>query len=131
MHEDKNFCQIHVHISSLDRPGILAEALESVVNCDWNVLDIKQFVFNGLLNLSLLLGGSKSTLPNVLKDSLEKWAEKSDIVVHVLPWKKNFRPEASYQYRSVVTLIGPNLSSNVFLDLTQTFSTHDINILRI
>jgi phosphoserine phosphatase len=131
MHEDKNFCQIHVHISSLDRPGILAEALGSVVNCDWNVLDIKQFVFNGLLNLSLLLGGSKSTLPNVLKDSLEKWAKKSDIVVQVLPWKKNFRPEASYQYRSVVTLIGPNLSSNVFLDLTQTFSTHDINILRI
>ncbi len=60
MQEDVNPCQIHIQISSIDRPGILAEVLEPVVGFDWDVLDIKQFVFNGLLNLSLLLGSNKS-----------------------------------------------------------------------
>ena len=60
MQEDENPSQIHIQISSTDRPGILAEVLEPVVGFDWDVLDIKQFVFNGLLNLSLLLGSSKS-----------------------------------------------------------------------
>ena len=40
--------QLHIHISMEDRPGILAETLESIVRCEWNILDIKQFVFNGL-----------------------------------------------------------------------------------
>jgi predicted amino acid-binding ACT domain protein len=60
MQEAENSCQIYIQISSADRPGILAEALESVVSFHWNVLDIKQFVFNGLLNLSLLLGSDES-----------------------------------------------------------------------
>ena len=60
MQEDENPCQIHIQISSTDRPGILAEVLKSVVAFDWDVLDIKQFVFNGLLNLSLLLGSNKT-----------------------------------------------------------------------
>jgi len=47
MQEDENPCQIHIQISSTDRPGILAEVLEPVVGFDWDVLDIKQFVFNG------------------------------------------------------------------------------------
>ena len=60
MEEDENPYQIHIQISSTDRPGILSEVLEFVVAFDWNVLDIKQFVFNGLINLSLLLGSNKS-----------------------------------------------------------------------
>ena len=47
--------QLHVHISAQDRPGILAEALTFIVQAGCNVVDIKQFVFNGLLNLSILL----------------------------------------------------------------------------
>ncbi len=50
--------QLHIHISGQDRPGILAEAIESFVRFEWSVLDIKQFVFNGRLNLSILLEGS-------------------------------------------------------------------------
>ena len=56
----KKTCQLHIHISMEDRPGILAETLESIVRCEWNILDIKQFVFNGLLNLSIFLDGNDS-----------------------------------------------------------------------
>ena len=131
MREDENPCQVHVHISSVDRPGILAEALESVVQFDLDVLDIKQFVFNGLLNLSLLLRGKKENSLTGLKEALGGWAGKNDITVQVLPWESGRRPEAPYKHRLVVTLLGPNLSSKVFLDLTQTFAGRDINILRI
>jgi phosphoserine phosphatase len=131
MQEYKDPCQIHVQISSADRPGILAEALKSVVFFDWDVLDIKQFVFNGLLNLSLLLGSKKSNSILELQVALEKWAMEHGISLQILPWEKGLRPEARYKYRSVVTLLGPNLSSEVFLHLTQIFSSRDINILRI
>jgi len=131
MLEDENPCQIHIQISSTDRPGILAEVLESVVAFNWDVLDIKQFVFNGLLNLSLLLGSNKSNSISGLQGSLDEWASENGVALQVLPWKKGFRPEAPYKYRSVVTLLGPSLSSAVFHHLTQTFSSRDINILRI
>ena len=49
--------QLHIHVSAQDRPGILAETLVFIVQTGWNVVDIKQFVFNGLLNLSILLDG--------------------------------------------------------------------------
>lgn len=131
MLEDENPCQIHIQISSTDRPGILAEVLESVVAFNWDVLDIKQFVFNGLLNLSLLLGSNKSNSISGLQGSLDEWASENGVALQVLPWKKGFRPEAPYKYRSVVTLLGSSLSSAVFHHLTQTFSSRDINILRI
>ena len=131
MEEDEKPCQIHIQISSTDRPGILAEVLESVVAFDWDVLDIKQFVFNGLLNLSLLLGSNKSNSILGLQGALDEWAIGNGIALQVLPWEKGLRPEAPYKYRSVVTLLGSNLSSEVFLHLTQTFSSRDINILRI
>ena len=131
MLEDENPCQIHIQISSTDRPGILAEVLESVVAFNWDVLDIKQFVFNGLLNLSLLLGSNKSNSISGLQGSLDEWAGENGVALQVLPWKKGFRPEAPYKYRSVVTLLGSSLSSAVFHHLTQTFSSRDINILRI
>ena len=46
---------LHIQITAHDRPGILAEALAFIVHVGWNVIDIKQFVFNGMLNLSILL----------------------------------------------------------------------------
>ena len=131
MQEAENSCQIHIQISSADRPGILAEVLESVVSFNWNVLDIKQFVFNGLLNLSLLLVSDESNSILELKLSLDRWAVENGIALQLLLWEEELRPEAPYKYRSVVTLLGPNLSSDVFLCLTQTFSSRDINILRI
>jgi len=131
MEEDENPYQIHIQISSTDGPGILAEVLESVVAFDWDVLDIKQFVFNGLLNLSLLLGSNKSNSLLGLQGALEEWAIGNGITLQVLPCEKILRPEAPYKYRSVVTLLGSSLSSAVFHHLTQTFSSRDINILRI
>ena len=131
MEEDENPCQIHIQISSTDQPGILAEVLESVVAFDWDVLDIKQFVFNGLLNLSLLLGSNKSNSILGLQGALDEWAIGNGIALQVLPWEKGLRPEVPYKYRSVVTLLSSSLSSAVFHHLTQTFSSRDINILRI
>ena len=131
MADDDIPCQLHVHISSVDRPGILAEALESIVQLNWDVLDIKQFVFNGLLNLSLLLGGNVPTSITILKKSLESWASKNNISLQVLPWESKLKRETLYKYRSVVTLLGLNLSSDTFLSLTTIFSRRDINILRI
>ena len=96
MQEDENPCQIHIQISSTDRPGILAQVLEPVVGFDWDVLDIKQFVFNGLLNLSLLLGSNKSNSISGLQGSLDEWAGGNGVALQVLPWKKGFRPEAPY-----------------------------------
>ena len=95
------------------------------------MLDIKQFVFNGLLNLSLLLGSNKSNSILGLQGTLDEWAIGNGIALQVLPWEKGLRPEAPYKYRSVVTLLGSSLSSAVFHHLTQTFSSRDINILRI
>ncbi len=45
---------LHIQITAHDRPGILAEALAFIVDVGWGVIDIKQFVFNGMLNLSIL-----------------------------------------------------------------------------
>ena len=104
MTDDDTHCQLHVHMSSVDRPGILAEALESIVQLNWDVLDIKQFVFNGLLNLSLLLGGNVPTSITILKKSLESWASKNNISLRVLPWESMLKRETPYKYRSVVTL---------------------------
>ena len=99
MQEDEKSCQIHIQISSADRPGILAEALESVVVFHWDVLDIKQFFFNGLLNLSLLLGSNTSNSILKLKGVLDEWAMDNGVVLQVLPWEKELRPEAPYKYR--------------------------------
>ncbi len=131
MEGDETPCQIHIQISCTDRPGILAEVLESVVVFDWDVLDIKQFIFNGLLNLSLLLGSNKSNSILGLQGALDEWAIGNGIALQILPWEKGLRPEAPYKYRSVVTLLGSSLSSAVFHQLTRTFSSRDINILRI
>ena len=124
-------CQLHVHISLEDRPGILAEALQSIVRCKWNVLDIKQFVFNGLLNLSLLLDGNHSGAIEPLRKALAEYEEKSGLKVTIYPWEKENRPDAPYKHRSVVTLLGVNIGSEVLLELTQLLASRDINILRI
>ena len=60
---------LHIQISAHDRPGILAETLGFIVDAGWIVVDIKQFVFNGMLNLSILLDGDE-TLISPLKAAL-------------------------------------------------------------
>ena len=62
--------QLHVHIAAQDRPGILAEALTYIVQAGCNVVDIKQFVFNGLLNLSILLDGCDQSSIKSISDAI-------------------------------------------------------------
>jgi phosphoserine phosphatase len=122
---------LHIQITAHDRPGILAETLAFVVKFGWNVMDIKQFVFNGMLNLSILLDEDDGSLISPLNDSLAKYAEERGYKVAIYPWKTNSNSEASYPHRSVVTLLCSTFSSAAFLEITKTFSDLDINILRI
>jgi phosphoserine phosphatase len=123
--------QLHIHISAQDRPGILAESLTFIVETGWNVVDIKQFVFNGLLNLSILLDGCDESHILPLRGALSVYAEKMNFKVTVYPWKTATRPDAPYVHRSVVTLLCDSMPSAGFLEITQIFAELDINILRI
>ena len=123
--------QLHIHISAQDRPGILAEALAFIVQTGWNVVDIKQFVFNGLLNLSILLDGCDDHRILPLREALSAYAEKMDFKVTVYPWEIATRPDAPYAHRSVVTLLCDSIPSSGFQEITRIFSKLDINILRI
>ena len=89
-----------------DRPGILAETLESIVRCEWNILDIKQFVFNGLLNLSIFLDGNDSDGIDSLRKALTEYGERCGLKIGIYPWEKENRTDAPYKHRSVVTLLG-------------------------
>ena len=123
--------QLHIHISAQDRPGILAESLAFIVETGWNVVDIKQFVFNGLLNLSILLDGCDEIQILPLREALSVYAEKMNFKVTVYPWETATRPDAPYVHRSVVTLLCDSMPSPGFLEITQIFAELDINILRI
>ncbi|QPJ66105.1 MAG: phosphoserine phosphatase SerB [Candidatus Nitrohelix vancouverensis] len=123
--------QLHVHVSGKDRPGILAEAMESIRRFGLEVLDIKQFVFNGLLNLSLLLDGNPTISLTAFKKELQGYAKKSGMQVNIYPWDASFRPDATYKYRSVVTLLGQAISFMALQELMKTFAALDINVLRI
>ncbi len=123
--------QLHIHISAQDRPGILAETLAFIVQTGWNVVDIKQFVFNGLLNLSILLDGCDESRILSLREELSAYAEQMDFKVTVYPWETATRPDAPYAHRSVVTLLCDSIPSSGFQEITRIFSKLDINILRI
>jgi phosphoserine phosphatase len=123
--------QLHIHILGQDRPGILAETLSFIVQNGWNVVDIKQFVFNGLLNLSILLDGYDAPHIQPLQDALSAYAEEMNFKVTIYPWETDTRPDAHYSYRSVVTLLCDSIPSSGFQEITQIFANLDINILRI
>jgi len=105
---------LHIQITAHDRPGILAETLAFVVKFGWNVMDIKQFVFNGMLNLSILLHEDNGGLISPLKESLAKYAEERGYKVTICPWKMESNSEISYPHRSVVTLLFPPFLQQLF-----------------
>jgi phosphoserine phosphatase len=125
------FSQLHIHISAQDRPGILAESLAFIVETGWNVVDIKQFVFNGLLNLSILLDGCDESRIPPLREALSAYAGEMNFKATVYPWETDTRPDAPYAHRSVVTLLCDSMPSAGFLEITRIFADLDINILRI
>ncbi|NIQ00342.1 MAG: phosphoserine phosphatase SerB, partial [Nitrospinaceae bacterium] len=98
--------QLHIHLSGQDRPGILAEALESIVSLGWHVIDIKQFVFNGLLNLSIFLESREEKALPPLREALLQYQSRAGIRIAIYPWDSGIRPDAPYKHRSVVTLLG-------------------------
>jgi len=120
---------LHIQITAHDRPGILAETLAFIVDVGWKVVDIKQFVFNGMLNLSILLDEDDESLISPLREALAAYAEKRDYKVAIYPWKQE--PDSPYPHRSVVTLLCASFPSSAFLEITKTFADLDINILRI
>lgn len=122
---------LHIQITAHDRPGILAETLAFIVDVGWNVVDIKQFVFNGMLNLSILLDEDDESLITPLKEALAAYAEEKGYKVAIYPWKQESQTDSPYPHRSVVTLLCATFPSSAFLEITKTFADLDINILRI
>ena len=78
---------LHIQILAHDKPGILAKTLEFIVKVGWNVVDIKQFVFNGMLNLSILLAEGDESLIPPLKEALTGYADQKGLKVAIHPWK--------------------------------------------
>ena len=122
---------LHIQITAHDRPGILAEALAFIVDVGWDVIDIKQFVFNGMLNLSILLDENDESLILPLKEALAKYAGQRSYKVSICPWEQQSQAVSPYPHRSVVTLLCATFPSSAFLEITKTFAGLDINILRI
>ncbi|NIQ03484.1 MAG: phosphoserine phosphatase SerB [Nitrospinaceae bacterium] len=123
--------QVHVHIAGSDRPGILAEALAAIVHHECLVVDIKQFVFNGLLNLSILLESKNPKALEDLQQSLKEYGEQAGMKVGAYPWDAEHRPEAPYKHRLVVTLLGQAIGPIALAELTRILADLDINIIRI
>ena len=80
---------LHIQVTAHDRPGILAETLAFIVEVGWNVVDIKQFVFNGMLNLSILLDEDDESLVSPLKEVLTKYAEQRNFKIAIYPSTTN------------------------------------------
>ncbi len=123
--------QLHLHVSGLDQPGILAGALDYIVASECLVVDIKQFVFNGLLNLSLLVESGDIEKLESLGQAIAKSEQLSALHVSTTPWREELRPEIPYCFRQVVTLLGRRLGPVALSELTRTLASIDLNILRI
>jgi len=123
--------QIHILITGPDRPGILADALDAIVRYECLVVDIKQFVFNGLLNLSILLESKNPQALEDLQQSLKEYGMEAGMKVGAYPMDPERRPQAPYKHRSVVTLLGQKIGPVALQELTRTLADLDINIIRI
>lgn len=123
--------QIHIHISGSDRPGILAEALATIVSHECLVVDIKQFVFNGMLNLSILLESKQPQALADLRGSLNTYGAQTGMKVVAHPWDSQYRPEAPYKHRLVVTILGKKIGPVALQAITRILADLDINIIRI
>jgi len=131
MDSSQPILQIHILVTGPDRPGILAEVLDAIVRHQCVVVDIKQFVFNGLLNLSILLESKSPQALEGVQQSLKEYGVKAGMKVGAYPWDPDYRPEAPYKHRSVVTLLGQKIGSVALQELTRTLADLDINIIRI
>jgi phosphoserine phosphatase len=123
--------RLHIHVSGYDRPGILSKVVENSIQFNWKVVDIKMFVFNDMLNLSLLMENSNSGNSEELKKSLDEYGNSSDIKINYSDPGKGLVEGSEYGHRHVVTVLGKNIDSTALMEFTQTVAELDINILRI
>jgi phosphoserine phosphatase len=123
--------RLHIHVSGYDRPGILSKVVEKAIQFDWKVVDIKMFVFNDMLNLSLLMENSNSSTSEELKKSLDDYGNSSDIKINYSDPEKGLIENSEYDHRHVVTVLGESIDSTALMEFTQTVAELDINILRI
>ena len=123
--------RLHIHVSGYDRPGILSKVVEIAIQFDWKVADIKMFVFNDMLNLSLLMENSSSGSSEKLKKSLDEYGNSSDIKINYSDPGKGLIEGSEYGHRHVVTVLGKKIDSKALMEFTQTVAELDINILRI
>ena len=121
--------QLHINVSGNDYPGILANIIVLAVRFGWNIIDIKQFVFNGLLNLSMLMEGGRSV--DLLRNELEKYGRKTGLNIGLQAWDASRHLDSSYNHKFVVTILGKRIDSEALLEFTQTIAGNDTNILRI
>ncbi len=122
---------MHIHVSGHDRPGILSKVVKNAIQFDWRVVDIKMFVFNDMLNLSLLMESSNSNETNKLKESLDEYGKNEDIRINYSEPGKGAIGDSEYSHRHVVTVLGKKIDSKALMEFTQTVAELDINILRI
>ena len=125
-----NKSRLHIHISGLDKPGILSKVLELAIQFDWRVADVKMFVFNDMLNLSLLMENEGAMDSAFLKHSLDAYSLSSNMLINYSDSVKT-QDEAEYGYRYVATVLGEKIDSKTLMEFTQTVAEMDINILRI
>ena len=123
--------KIHIHVSGQDRPGILSRVVEIAIQFNWRVVDIKMFVFNNMLNLSLLMENSTSKEISKLKGCLDKYGENADIRINYSDPGKIAKKDSEYADRHVVTVLGKNIDSKALMEFTETIAKLDINIVRI
>ena len=95
------------------------------------IIRIKQFVFNGLLNLSLLVESNDVSKLETLRISIVKVKSLESCHIGCRPWERELRPERPYKFRQVVTLLGRRLGPVALAELTRTLASLDLNILRI
>ncbi len=123
--------RLHIHVSGHDRPGILSKVVEKATQFDWKIADIKMFVFNDMLNLSLLMESSNSDGDDELKKSLDEYGKSSDVRINYSYPEEGVAEGLEYSHRHVVTVLGKKIDSRALMEFTKTVAELDINILRI
>tara|TARA_B100000686_G_scaffold353757_1_gene460679 strand:- start:979 stop:2187 length:1209 start_codon:yes stop_codon:yes gene_type:complete len=121
--------QLHINISGDDYPGILANVIVLAVRFGWDIIDIKQFVFNGLLNLSMLMEGGGSV--DSLRTELNEYGRKTGLNIGLQSWDVGRLLDSPYHHKFVVTILGKRIDSEALLEFTKTIAENDTNILRI
>ena len=121
--------QLYINVSGNDYPGILAQVIKLAAQYGWTIIDIKQFVFNGLLNLSMLMKGGISA--EALTNDLNCFARETGLKIGLQSWDSDRHLDSPFRHKFVVTILGRRIDSVGLLEFARTVAANDINILRV